>query len=122
MLTPTGMLIPNGGSFANRWFASAGRLMRATVLFRFGGQRLGRFLVSMNHEDLVVLKDLIEAGKLTPVLDRTYPLSEAAQAMVHVGDRACSGKGRDHRVTCRPDVPIKSTYARAADLDREETT
>ena len=95
-LTPTGMLIPNGGSFGNRWFASAGRLLRATVLFRFGGQRLGRFLVSINHADLVVLKELIEAGKVTPVMDRTYPLSDAARAMDHVG-RACPGKGRDHR-------------------------
>src|SRR5687767_391805 len=60
-LTPTGVLIPNGGNFGNRWFASAGRLMRATVLFRFGAQRLGRFLVSTSHDDLVALKDLIES-------------------------------------------------------------
>ena len=66
--------------------------MRATVLFRFGGQRLGRFLVSMNHADLVALKELIEAGKLTPVLDRTYPLSDAAQAMDHVGQGHAQGK------------------------------
>ena len=91
-LTPNGMLIPNGGNFGNHWFSSAGRLVRATVLFRFGGQRLGRFLVSMNHADLVVLKDLIEAGKLTPVLDRTYPLSDAAQAMDHVGQGHAQGK------------------------------
>ena len=91
-LTPTGMLIPNGGGFDNRWFSSAGRLVRAAVLFQFGGQRLGRFLVSMNHADLVVLKELIETGKVTPVLDRTYPLSETAQAIEHVGLGHAQGK------------------------------
>ena len=37
--------------------------------------RLGHFLMSTNHDDLVALKDLIEAGKVTPVMDRTYPLT-----------------------------------------------
>ena len=91
-LTPTGVLIPNGGNFGNRWFASAGRLIRATVLFRSGTQRLGTFLVSTNHDDLVALKELIEAGKVMPVLDRTYPLSDAAQAIDHVGAGHAQGK------------------------------
>jgi NADPH:quinone reductase-like Zn-dependent oxidoreductase len=91
-LTPTGVLIPNGGNFGNRWFASAGRLMRATVLFRFGAQRLGRFLVSTSHDDLVALKDLIESGKVTPVLSGTYPLSNAGRAIDHVGAGHVQGK------------------------------
>jgi len=91
-LTPTGMLIPNGGNFGNRWFASAGRLLRAAVLFRFGSQTLGRFLVAPKHEDLVALKELIEAAKVTPVIDRAYPLSEIAQAMGHVGEGHTRGK------------------------------
>jgi NADPH:quinone reductase-like Zn-dependent oxidoreductase len=91
-LSATGVLIPNGGNFGNRWFASAGRLIRATFLFRFGTQRLGRFLVSTNHADLLALKELIEAGKVTPVLDRTYPLSDASQAIDHVGTGHAQGK------------------------------
>jgi len=91
-LTPTGVLIPNGGNFGNRWFASAGRLIRATVLFRFGTQRLGRFLVSTNHDDLVALKELIEAGKVMPVVNRTYPLSSAGTAIDHVGAGHAQGK------------------------------
>jgi len=91
-LTPTGMLIPNGGNFGNHWFASAGRLLRATVLFRFGNQRLGRFLVAPKHEDLVTLKELIETGKVTPVIDHAYPLSEIAQAMDRVGVGHSRGK------------------------------
>ena len=91
-LTPTGVLIPNAGNFGNHWFASAGRLLRAAVLFRFGSQTLGRFLVSPKLEDLVALKELIEAGKVTPVIDHTYPLSETAQAMGHVGGGHSRGK------------------------------
>jgi NADPH:quinone reductase-like Zn-dependent oxidoreductase len=92
VLTATGVLIPNGGNFGNRWFSSAGRLVRATILFRFGNQRLGNFLVSTNHDDLVTLKELIEAGRVTPVLGRTYPLSRAAQALDHVGAGHAQGK------------------------------
>lgn len=91
-LTPTGMLVPNGGNFGNRWFSSAGRLVRGAVLFQFGGQTLGNFLVSMNHADLVALKDLIEAGKVTPVIDRTYSLTEAPLALSHVGQGHARGK------------------------------
>jgi NADPH:quinone reductase-like Zn-dependent oxidoreductase len=54
--------------------------------------RLRPFLVSPKVEDLVVLKELIEAGKVTPVIDRTYPLSEASQAIGHVGEGHARGK------------------------------
>ena len=92
VLTPTGTLIPNGGGFDNRWLASGGRIVRAAVLFQFGGQTLGNFLVSSNHADLVVLAEMIEAGKVTPVMDRTYPLSETARAIDHVGKGHARGK------------------------------
>ena len=91
-LTPTGTLIPNGGGFDHRWMASGGRIVRAAVLFRFGGQKLGNFLMSANQQDLIVLKELIEAGKVTPVMDRTYPLSQTRQAIAHVGEGHASGK------------------------------
>jgi NADPH:quinone reductase-like Zn-dependent oxidoreductase len=91
-LTPTGMLVPNGGNFGNRWMASVGRIVRGVVLFRFGGQSLGNFLVSMNQADLIVLKDLIEAGKVTPVIDRTYSLSETSLALAQVGEGHARGK------------------------------
>lgn len=91
-LTPSGVLIPNGGRFDNRWFASAGRLMSATLMFRSGTQRLGRFLVAQTREDLIVLKELIESGKVTPVIDHAYSLSETARAMSHVGSGHARGK------------------------------
>jgi NADPH:quinone reductase-like Zn-dependent oxidoreductase len=91
-LAPTGTLIPNGGNFGNRWFASAGRLMAGKVTFRSGGQQMRNFLVSMKADDLRPLTELIESGKVTPVIDRTYPLSEAAEAIRYVGSGRARGK------------------------------
>lgn len=91
-LTPTGTLIPNGGNFGNRWFAGGGRVLSANVVSRFVSQTLRPFLLSPNLDDLVVLKELIEAGKLTPVIERTYPLKEAPQALSHVGEGHARGK------------------------------
>ncbi|MEP7194354.1 MAG: NAD(P)-dependent alcohol dehydrogenase [Actinomycetota bacterium] len=91
-VTPTGALVPNGGGFDNRWFASGGRVIRANVLKRSVDRRLRPFLLSPKLDDLVVLKELIEAGKITPVMDRTYPLSETPQAIGHVGEGHARGK------------------------------
>ncbi len=91
-LTPTGTLVPNGGNFGNRWFAGGGRVISATVMSRFVSQALRPFLVAPNLEDLLVLKELIEAGKVMPVIDRTYPLSETNRALDHVGSGHARGK------------------------------
>jgi len=91
-LTPAGTLVPNGGGFDNRWFASGGRVIGARVLDRFVGHRLRTFLVSPTLEDLVFLKELIEAGKVTPVIDRAYPLRETPEAIGHVGEGHARGK------------------------------
>ncbi len=91
-LTPTGALVPNGGGFDNHWFASGGRVLRAQVLKRSVDRRLRPFLVSQSQADLVVLKELIEAGKITPVIERTYQLTETAQAIGHVGEGHVRGK------------------------------
>ena len=91
-LTPTGTLVPNGGAFENHWFAGGGRVISALVLSRFVSHTLRPFLASPKHADLVVLKELIEAGKVTPIIDRAYPLSEARQAIDHVGTGHARGK------------------------------
>jgi NADPH:quinone reductase-like Zn-dependent oxidoreductase len=91
-LTPTGTLVPNGGGFDNRWLASGARLARGKVMFRFGSQRMVNFLVSLTSEHLLALSALIEAGKVTPVIDRVYPLSQAAQALARVGEGHARGK------------------------------
>ncbi len=91
-LTPKGTLVPNGGGFDNRWFAGGGRVIGANVLDRFVSHRLRPFLVSPKLEDLVVLKELIEAGKVMPVIDRAYPLGETPEAIGHVGGGHARGK------------------------------
>ena len=91
-LTPRGMLVPNGGGFNHRWVASGGRLISAKVSFAFVSQALATFIVSPKHENLVVLTELIESGKVTPVIDRTYPLTETRQAIDHVGGGHARGK------------------------------
>jgi NADPH:quinone reductase-like Zn-dependent oxidoreductase len=91
-LTPTGTLVPNGGGFDNHWFAGGGRVIGAHVLNRFVSHRLRPFIVSPKLEDLVVLKELIEAGKVTPVIDRTYPLSNVPQAIRYLEGGHTRGK------------------------------
>jgi NADPH:quinone reductase-like Zn-dependent oxidoreductase len=91
-LAPTGTLVPNGGGFENHWFAGGGRVISAHVLTRFVSHRLRPFLVSPKYEDLLVLKELIEVGKMTPVIDRTYLLSETTEAIGHVGGGHARGK------------------------------
>jgi len=91
-LAPQGMLVPNGGGFDHRWIASGGRLISAKVSFAFVSQSLATFIVSPKQENLVVLTELIESGKVTPVIDRTYPLSETRQAIDHVGRGHARGK------------------------------
>ena len=64
----------------------------AHMLSPFVSQELGLFGVKEKGEDLVVLKELIEAGKVTPVIDRTYPLSEVPEAMSHLEEGHARGK------------------------------
>jgi NADPH:quinone reductase-like Zn-dependent oxidoreductase len=90
-LTPKGTLVLVGGS-GGRWFMGTGRTLRAVLVSPFVGQRLRSFLSTQRGADLVVLRELIEAGKLTPVIDRTFPLSETPEAIRYVGERSTQGK------------------------------
>lgn len=91
-LTPTGMLVPNGGNFGNRWFAGGGRTVRAVILSQFVGQTLRTFIQSDKLEDLEILRELLETGKVIPVIDRVFPLTEAHLALDHVGAGHARGK------------------------------
>jgi NADPH:quinone reductase-like Zn-dependent oxidoreductase len=84
--------VPNGGEFHNRWLAGGSRVIRAHTLSRFSKQTLRPFLVSYNPGDLAVLKEMIEAGSLTPVIDRAYSLRETADALRRVGEGHVAGK------------------------------
>ena len=90
-LTPTGILIPNSGR-GGRWLGPLGRIVRARLLSLFTRQRLRPFTSVEKREDLLTLADLITAGQVTPVLDRTYPLDDAADALRHVATGHARGK------------------------------
>jgi NADPH:quinone reductase-like Zn-dependent oxidoreductase len=91
-LTPTGTLVITGGETDGRWLGGNDRQMRAVLLSPFVRQTLRTFVASENHEDLQVLAESAETGKLAPVIDRTYPLADAAAAIQHVADGRARGK------------------------------
>ncbi|MGH8969790.1 MAG: NAD(P)-dependent alcohol dehydrogenase [Actinomycetes bacterium] len=91
-LTATGTLVIVGGEGGGRWLGGMDRQLRAVLLSPFVGQKLATFVSKENHEDMLVLKELIEAGQVTPVIDRTYPLSEAPKAIRHVEEGHARGK------------------------------
>jgi NADPH:quinone reductase-like Zn-dependent oxidoreductase len=91
-LTPKGTVVIVGSETYGRWLGGFDRSIRAMLLSRFVSQKLVAFVNSENHEDLIVLKELIEAGKVTPVIDQTYPLSEAPKAIHYLKEGHARGK------------------------------
>jgi len=91
VLTAKGTLIQSYGD-GDRWFGPIGNMIKAAVLSPFVGQTLKSFTAKETTETLEEISDLIEAGQLTPVIDRTYPLAEAAQAVLLVEQGRPAGK------------------------------
>jgi NADPH:quinone reductase-like Zn-dependent oxidoreductase len=91
-LTPRGRLVIVGGETDGRWLGGVDRQLRAQLLSPFVDQKLGTFISSENAEDLITIRQLIESGKVTPAIDRTYPLSEAAAAIRSLLDGHTRGK------------------------------
>ncbi|MFJ2833372.1 NAD(P)-dependent alcohol dehydrogenase [Streptomyces sp. NPDC087263] len=84
VLAPRGTLVMVGGEGGSAFFGGMGREIRASLLSPFIGQNLRNLISLPRHEDLLTLKDLAEQGKITPAIDRTYPLAEAADAVRHL--------------------------------------
>jgi NADPH:quinone reductase-like Zn-dependent oxidoreductase len=91
-LTPKGMLIVSTGESRGRWVGPLGRFIGAGLLSPFVSQRLGGFTAKPSAPDLEVLKEMIEAGKLSPVIDRTYSLSEVPEAIRYLEEGHARGK------------------------------
>jgi NADPH:quinone reductase-like Zn-dependent oxidoreductase len=91
-LASRGTLVIVGGEGGGRWLGGTDRQLRAMMLSPFVSQKLGTFVNKENHEDLIVLGELIESGKITPVIDRTYPLAEVPEAMRYLQEGHARGK------------------------------
>jgi NADPH:quinone reductase-like Zn-dependent oxidoreductase len=87
-LAPTGTYVMSGGSMS--------QMMQAMLLgpwySKAGGQKMGNLLAKPNKQDLAFVKDLLEAGKVSPVIDRCYPLNETAKAVQYLEEGHARGK------------------------------
>ena len=94
-LSPQGTLVmvgASGSTSVHPYLRGMDRWLRAFVLSALGRQRLRAMFQTKNKEDLLVLKELLEAGKLKPVISACYPLSEAAAAIRHFEEGHRRGK------------------------------
>jgi NADPH:quinone reductase-like Zn-dependent oxidoreductase len=83
LLAPAGKLVVVGGP-GGRWVRPIDRMALAAVLSRVGAARMLPFFSKHSHPDLDTLRDLLEAGKIVPVIDRTYPLHQTPDAVRYV--------------------------------------
>ena len=95
VLTPNGICVLAGiggaGIHPETW-GRIGGTFKADLLSRFGNQKFVRYTTTTNKEDLKLLGDLMQTGNLTPVIDRTYELSETAEAMRYFEEGHARGK------------------------------
>lgn len=85
-LTPDGLHLPSSGHAGMGWIIAAG------ISAMFVRQQVAPFVAATNSETLAALRELIEAGKVTPVIDRTYPLEETAEAFRYLDAGHARGK------------------------------
>jgi NADPH:quinone reductase-like Zn-dependent oxidoreductase len=91
-LTPTGTAAIVGGETGGRWLGGFDRMLRAPMLSPFVSQDLRSVTASENAADMLVLRDMIEAGQVTPVIERSYALADAPDAIRHVEQGKARGK------------------------------
>ncbi|WP_410580194.1 NAD(P)-dependent alcohol dehydrogenase [Amycolatopsis sp. lyj-108] len=91
-LTPQGTLVIIGGEGKGKWIGPVGRNLRALLLGPFVKQKLRGLFSTENQDDLQTLRALIEAEKLTPVIDRAFSLVEVPEAISHVREGHARGK------------------------------
>ena len=92
VLEPDGTLVGVGSPDPGGMLSIVGGLIETAVVSRTTKQKMPFFIAKNSKEDLLFLKELIEAGKVRPVIDRTYPLTQAAEAMRYLGAGHARGK------------------------------
>jgi NADPH:quinone reductase-like Zn-dependent oxidoreductase len=91
-LTSDGTLVLSSGESEGRWIGPVDRIIKALVLSPFVSEKMASFTVKPDREDLQFLRQLIEAGTLTPVIDSTYPLAEVPEAIRYLEKGHARGK------------------------------
>jgi NADPH:quinone reductase-like Zn-dependent oxidoreductase len=91
-LTRDGTLVSVGGPDNGHWIGPLTGVLAVLVLSRFVSQKLIPFLAHLNRDDLMVMKELLETGKVTPVIDRSYPLSDVPEAIRYLEEGHARGK------------------------------
>jgi NADPH:quinone reductase-like Zn-dependent oxidoreductase len=91
-LTSKGTLVLASGESEGRWIGPVGRIVRALLLSPFVSQKMVSFTVKPNKTDLQTLKELVEAGEVTPVIDRTHSLTEVPEAIRYLEEGHSQGK------------------------------
>lgn len=91
-LTPNGTLVLVGSAQNLRWLGFLTLLVKTTVYSRFVSQDMSFMMASLNKEDLAIMGDLMQAGKVTPVIDRRYRLSEIPAAIAYLEQGHARGK------------------------------
>src|SRR5437867_87174 len=94
ILNPKGkyVMIGGGGPNDSRWIGPFGRVIHTMVLSPFVSQKMGMMMADTSQEDLTILADLMQSGKVKPVIDRTYKLSEVPAAIAYVEEGHARGK------------------------------
>lgn len=92
VLTPRGMYVAVGVRPGGRWIGPLARVARVPVMSWFTSQKFVLLLARIKSDDLIALKDLIEAGNVTPVIDRRYSLSDAPEAIRYLKEGHARGK------------------------------
>ena len=94
ILNPNGkyVLIGGGGPNDSRWVGPFGRVIKTMLLSPFMSQKMGMMMADANHNDLTILADMMQSGKLKPVIDRTYKLAEVPAAIAYLEEGHARGK------------------------------
>jgi len=94
ILNPNGkyVMIGGGGPNDSRWIGPFGRVINTMILSPFVSQKMGMMMADPSQKDLAVLADMIQSGKVKPVIDRTYKLSEVPEAIRYLEQGHARGK------------------------------
>src|SRR6266480_3636960 len=94
VLKPNGIFVMIGGGGPNegKWVGALARPIKTMLMSPFTSQKMGMMLAELNQKDMTVLGDLMQSRKVTPVIDRTYKLSEVPAAIAYLEQGHARGK------------------------------